>query len=281
MSDTRRRLLLVGVGTVVVLVAATLSLRQLTAGSAPTATAGPSAAGQSATGQESAGAAPPPGDDGSAPDRPADPGATAQVVQWTSDLGPLGGAGGVDEELAAAFQDGSCDAMTTVASQYPLDDPLLTLAQGGSAACRVVSGDATAWPDLVAATGRLDDSSPELNCLLAPIYKIMEELVALHARYPDATITRGSGATPCPRIAAVTPDHGSRTVDTEVTFTGVNLPQHVLIHVGRTEVDVALDGQTGTVTIPAAADPADDTVAVWPDGWPFEGTNTAEFRYDD
>jgi hypothetical protein len=53
-----------------------------------------------------------------------------------------------------------------------------------------------------------------------------------------------------------------------------------LIHIDEHTVEVDTDGATGILVIPPSDDPTETEVAVWPDGWPHEGTNTATFTYE-
>jgi hypothetical protein len=210
------------------------------------------------------------------------------VVDWIANLGPLGGgATGQEETAFTAFATGDCAAFSE-----PLivtDEPAATVFHGAYAACRVVSGDPTRWADLAQAVADLQPIAETFDCLEGPMYTIMSEMVRIHAANPAVTVHRSNGLPKplrCPQIAKVTPDHGSRTTDTLVAFVGENLPArvrvHILFDIGDEQiVDVALAGQRGTLILPGRPDKKNRGMTIWPDGWPFAPTNTADFEYDD
>lgn len=200
-----------------------------------------------------------------------------------SEFGPLsGGATGLSEVANASFADGSCAELATVVDDAR--EPAKTLYRGATAACFVVAGDTTRWPEVEGAVVALATDAAAFDCIDGPIYDTMVRLVQVHQRHPHAIVKRSAARPapdPCPRIREVSPDHGSRTVDNKVTFRGANLRAGMPIHVGDQVVDLELSGQTGLVVVPATADRTVEDVPIWPEGWPGEATNTAFFRYDD
>ena len=210
------------------------------------------------------------------------------IVDWIANLGPLGGgATGQEETAFTAFATGDCAAFSEPLTVT--DEPGATIYHGAYAACRIVAGDPTPWTDLAQAVADLQPVADTFDCLESPMYTIMSQMVRVHSANPGATVHRSNGPPKplrCPEIAEVTPNHGTRMTETEVAFTGKNLPARVRVHilpdVGNEQVvEVVLAGQRGTLILPGSPDKKNKGMTIWPEGWPFGPTNTADFEYDD
>jgi hypothetical protein len=179
----------------------------------------------------------------------------AKIVQWIADLGPLGGADGMDTVLRN-FSIGYCPGILD-SRDHLSPEPIYSLWHGADAACRIIAGDRSQWPTLQHAVEIVSPSAGRLDCIERPMFDVMNELIRIHAENPDVIVKRSTG-TPspnrCPRIREVSPNHGSRISETTVSFTGTNLPRHVRVHIlANTEqiVEVDLDGQRGvTIQVP-------------------------------
>lgn len=302
---SRIRSILLGAATIVIVVATTVSLRQWTtatqlgpasppvtavttstspAGVEPATSEHPRptmSAADTSSGGPSPSAASTDSGGQTLPNQPTG----AKVVQWIADLGPLGGADGMDTVLYN-FSIGYCPGILDSHDRLS-PEPIYSLLNGADAACRIVAGDQSQWPTLRRAVEVVSPSAGQLDCIERPMFDVMNELIKIHTQNPDVIVKRSTG-TPspsrCPRIKEVSPNHGSRTSDTVISFTGTNLPRHVRVHIlANTEqiVEVDLDGQRGTLTVPRTLDKSVRDLAIWPEGWALAPFNTAFFAYDE
>jgi hypothetical protein len=159
---------------------------------------------------------------------------------------------------------------------------------GAAHACRAAfQGESNQWRQAEDDLAKVKGRTQGFDCLDLAAYHMLDALVNAHREAPAARIVTSSSRKggPCPRITSVTPSHGPPGGGYRVTLTGINLPPVVEVHFGQVQLRVpTTGGSRAVVTAPpktqAQPDPHYDSVEVWPEGWPFKGTNTASFDYD-
>jgi hypothetical protein len=202
-----------------------------------------------------------------------------------SEFAPLGGATGLKEVQFAALATKTCEEIDRPQGEDVNAGPQWT---GAAHACRAAfRGQTSHWRQAEDDLTKIKGRTQEFDCLDLAAYHMLDALVSAHRQAPTAQIVTSSSRNggPCPRIISVTPSHGEPGGGYPVTLTGINLPPVVEVHFGEVALRVATTGASrAVVTVPPKAralpDPQYDSVEVWPEGWPFKGTNTASFDYD-
>jgi hypothetical protein len=193
----------------------------------------------------------------------------------------------VKEGAFGSFVLGDCagvsESVTELHDQDESNETVALYTAAAAACSAALLGQQEKWAEAERAIALVAEAD-RLDCLDRPVFDTVVALVKAHAQLPDARFARATDPpvpSPCPRIRELSPDHGSRTVAHFVEFVGENLPPLTTVHAGDQVVAVPTDGRTGRVEIPPEDDPVVTAVAVWPQGWPLDGTNTAEFSFDD
>ena len=163
--------------------------------------------------------------------------------------------------------------------------------RAGAAACLAALGGRD---DLWHEAADIADVQPPLrDCFERAVWNLIKGLVTAHRQYPKAAL-RPKPASPgatiaCPRIIKVVPGHGPAAGGYPLRLIGVHLPSRFNVHfywsvdVGNPVQLIATgssDGKEAVIEAPPLRLGADRSVAVFPDGWPLEVLNSAEFHYD-
>jgi hypothetical protein len=208
------------------------------------------------------------------------------IIEWVSEFGLMGGATGLKDEQYAALVARTCDEIDRPEGENVDAGPQWT---GAAHACRAAfRGQTRQWRQAEDDLAKIKGRTRGFDCLDVAAYHMLDALVRAHRKAPAARIVISSSRRggPCPRITSVTPSHGDPAGGYAVTLTGINLPPMVEVHFGEVRFRrVTTTGASrAVVTVPpktqALPDPQYDSVPVWPEGWPHEGTNTALFDYD-
>lgn len=242
----------------------------------------------SPTGQQSAGAR-------SAAPPAAGPTATtakphgSKIIDWIRDLGLTGGGTSEKEGLFTALSEGRCAEVLTRLTGAPsdeLDDTTVVLYRGAAQACLAAFGQRSAlWAPAETALADLTYRGGSLDCIDRSVYDLLRTLIEVHRSDPAATLVRGgqsSTAGPrCPRVRSLDPDHGPAAGGYDILVIGEYFPDPAVIHFGRHTLTVPTSaGQRALVTVPPAGSDDYPGIAVWIEGWPYEGTQSVPFYYD-
>jgi hypothetical protein len=209
----------------------------------------------------------------------------SRIIDWVSEFGLMGGAGGLKETQLNALATRTCDEIDRPQGE---DVHAGTQWTGAAHACRAAfQGQSSHWRQAEDDLAKIKGRTQGFDCMDLAAYHMLDALVNAHRTAPGARIVTSSSRKggPCPRITSVTPSHGHPGGGYPVTLTGINLPPVVEVHFGQVQLRVpTTGGSRAVVTVPAKTlaqpDSAYDSVPVWPEGWPFLGTNTALFVYD-
>lgn len=202
----------------------------------------------------------------------------------------IGVAGGVDfpsESFVSLVADQNCADAQRVAKDK--DQPLPSYYEAAAAAClAALNGSAELWT--FASRGAAQALRPG-DCIDRAVVAYLRRLVHIHRQHPQAQLRpmpRQAGQTfPCPRLLTISPEHGPSEGGYPLRMTGVHLPTTVVIHFLQSDSrDVRIKarstaGGTQTViTVPRRLPGAEDTVTVYPEGWPLAPFSTPLFTYD-
>ena len=221
------------------------------------------------------------------------PSGRSRIVDWLLEYTPGSGLAGPgpapspgvssyqEQRVYRALAKGSCAGALSLAERLP--NWSRSLYRGAARACLAAfHGRTQLWDgagkdrDAFAAAG-------PLGCPESDVYRLLNDLLEAHRQDPTATIERKVGgrvdASTCPRIVAVTPNHGPRSGGQRVTVTGVNLPDRVYIYFGDATLGpVAVHDNRAVITVPsmrrAGARKSGIAVPEWP------GDPVAFYVYD-
>jgi len=217
------------------------------------------------------------------------------LVIWTKSIGVAGGAGGGAEDVIAALAEGKCGQAEV--SNEPVPGAEHSLYEGVIAACSAaLEGRGALWRRAESILDEATAGRRALNCFEEGALSLLRRLVLAHQKDPRATLvpdrSHSSETPPCPRIREITPDHGSPEGGYEVRLSGEFLRRSPWINFWQTSAGNDLvflpidrvraryvDDSVAYITVPKRKE-ASETVAIWPERWPFKGTNTPPFTYD-
>jgi len=189
------------------------------------------------------------------------------VVAWILSLGP--GAPEGPPEFTAYRELQQLNCATVFDRVGELRQPARTLYEGAAHAClAATAGETARWPRAVAALQEVSGRTDELTCMDGAALALLDRLVTLHAEHPGRTFALAAGskakAPPCPRIAAIEPDHGVE--GTLVRMTGTHLGADVvgisvIDSLGNSLPAERADSAEGTLEFTMPEEPSSDASA--------------------
>jgi hypothetical protein len=211
-------------------------------------------------------------------------GKVSRVVSWLSEFTPTGGGGYMPSEAYQELARDECRAVMETAMNF--GGWLRRLYGGAGAACLATTATdpLPLWRRAESDLAAVSASVNEFDCTSRDVHRLLGTLVELHRQDPQAPIVRqapvGASGSTCPRIVAVSPDHGPAAGGQTVVLTGENLAETVTIWFGDVVIGPVRTGKQMRVTIttPPKPESREQVEVKTADFVGFEGL--VRYRYD-